>query len=176
MPNGQYVIAPDMGPAFVETLPVGKFHGIGPATAAKMHALGLLTGLDIRNRTLPFLEAKFGKSGTYYYWILKGIDERQVRANRIQKSVGAENTVLVVCDDDGRRRGHVGSDGVGEELARAHDRLFPRGFDRVEFRAIVVDAHLAAFHDVKEIPHPSAPSLHWSKRTDWIGFLVREGT
>ena len=91
-PNGQYVIAPEMGPAFVETLPVGKFHGIGPATAAKMHALGLRTGLDIRNQTLPFLEAHFGKSGTYYYWISRGIDDRPVRANRIRKSVGAENT------------------------------------------------------------------------------------
>ena len=91
-PNGQYVIPPDMGPAFVETLPVGKFHGIGPATAAKMHALGLRTGLDIRNQTLPFLEAHFVKFGTYYYWISRGIDHRPVRANRIRKSVGAENT------------------------------------------------------------------------------------
>jgi DNA polymerase-4 len=91
-PNGQYVITPEMGPAFVETLPVGKFHGIGPATAAKMHALGLRTGLDIRNQTLGFLEAHFGKSGTYYYWISRGIDDRPVRANRVRKSVGAENT------------------------------------------------------------------------------------
>jgi DNA polymerase-4 len=91
-PNGQYVIPPEMGPAFVETLPVGKFHGIGPATATKMHALGLRTGLDIRKQTLPFLEAHFGKSGKYYYWISRGIDERPVRANRIRKSVGAENT------------------------------------------------------------------------------------
>ena len=41
-PNGQYVITPEMGPTFVETLPVGKFHGIGPATSAKMNSLGLL--------------------------------------------------------------------------------------------------------------------------------------
>src|SRR6201996_5524506 len=51
-PNGQYVISPETGPAFVETLPVGKFHGIGPATSAKMNALGLHTGLDMRNQTL----------------------------------------------------------------------------------------------------------------------------
>jgi len=91
-PNGQYVISPNMGPAFVESLPVGKFHGIGPATAAKFNSLGIQTGLDIRNQTLAFLEAHFGKSGTYYYWISRGIDERPVRANRIRKSVGAENT------------------------------------------------------------------------------------
>jgi DNA polymerase-4 len=91
-PNGQYVISPEMGAAFVETLPVGKFHGIGPATAARFNALGIQTGLDIRGQTLPFLEAHFGKAGAYYCWISRGIDERPVRANRIRKSVGAENT------------------------------------------------------------------------------------
>jgi DNA polymerase IV len=91
-PNGQYVISPEMGPAFVETLPVGKFHGIGPATAAKFNAFSIWTGLDIRNKSLAFLQENFGKSGTYYYWISRGIDERPVRANRIRKSVGAENT------------------------------------------------------------------------------------
>ena len=64
-PNGHYVIPPAIGPIFVETLPVGKFHGIGPATAAKFNALGIHTGLDIRNQTLPFLEARSGKAGTY---------------------------------------------------------------------------------------------------------------
>jgi DNA polymerase-4 len=91
-PNGQYVITPEMGPAFVETLPVGKFHGIGPATAAKMDGFGIKTGLNLRNQTLAFLEVNFGKSGTYYYWISRGIDERPVRPNRIRKSIGAENT------------------------------------------------------------------------------------
>jgi DNA polymerase-4 len=91
-PNGQYVITPEMGPGFVEALPVGKFHGIGPATNAKMQGLGIFTGQDLRNQELTFLEANFGKAGTYYYSISRGIDERPVRANRIRKSVGAENT------------------------------------------------------------------------------------
>ena len=91
-PNGQYVISPEMGAAFVETLPVGKFHGIGPATAAKLHGFGIQTGLDLRSQSLAFLQQNFGKSGSYYYWISRGIDERPVRANRIRKSVGAENT------------------------------------------------------------------------------------
>jgi DNA polymerase-4 len=38
------------------------------------------------------MQAHFGKAGAYYYWISRGIDEREVRANRIRKSVGAENT------------------------------------------------------------------------------------
>jgi nucleotidyltransferase/DNA polymerase involved in DNA repair len=92
-PNGQYVITPEMGPPFVEALPVGKFHGIGPATSAKMNALGLHTGLDMRNQTLDFMQANFGKAGAYYYWISRGVDDRDVRANRIRKSVGGEHVL-----------------------------------------------------------------------------------
>jgi DNA polymerase-4 len=94
-PNGQYTITPEMGPAFVENLPVGKFHGIGPATSAKMNSLGLHTGLDMRNQTLEFMQANFGKAGAYYYWISRGVDNREVRANRFRKSVGAENTFSI---------------------------------------------------------------------------------
>jgi DNA polymerase-4 len=91
-PNGQFVITPKMGTGFVQDLPVGKFHGIGPATSAKMNSLGVLKGMDMCNQTIEFMTANFGKAGTYYYWISRGIDERPVRANRIRKSVGAENT------------------------------------------------------------------------------------
>src|ERR1700704_5539197 len=91
-PNGQYAIPPEMGPGFVENLAVGKFHGIGPATSAKMNALGLRTGLDMRNQSREFMEANFGRAGAYYYWISRGIDNREARSTRIPKSVGAENT------------------------------------------------------------------------------------
>jgi len=98
-PNRQYVITPAMGPAFVEALPVGKFHGIGPATSAKMNSLGLYTGLDMRNQSLEFMQANFGKAGSYYYWISRGVDNREVRADRIRKSVGAENTFSIDLTD-----------------------------------------------------------------------------
>jgi DNA polymerase-4 len=91
-PDGLFVITPKMGPAFVEVLPVAKFHGVGPATTAKMNRLGIETGLDLRSQTLMFLQQHFGKSGPYYYWISRGVDERPVRPDRIRKSVGAENT------------------------------------------------------------------------------------
>jgi DNA polymerase-4 len=91
-PNGQYVISPEMGLAFVEALPVGRIHGIGPATSTRMNALGIFTGMDIRNQTIEFMNAHFGKAGAYYYWISRGVDDRPVRANRVRKSVGAENT------------------------------------------------------------------------------------
>jgi len=91
-PDGLYVITPSMGPAFVETLPINKFHGVGPATASKMHRFGIETGLDLKAQTLVFLQHLFGKAGQYYYWIARGIDERQVFADRARKSIGAENT------------------------------------------------------------------------------------
>jgi DNA polymerase IV len=91
-PDGLFVITPKMGPAFVEGLPVEKFHGVGPATTAKMNRLGIKTGFDLREQTLAFLQQHFGKPGPYYYWIARGVDERPVRADRIRKSLGAENT------------------------------------------------------------------------------------
>jgi DNA polymerase-4 len=81
-----------MGAEFVENLPVGKFHGIGPATTAKMNGFGIHKGSDLRAQSHDFLQRNFGKSGAYYYWISRGVDERPVRADRVRKSVGAENT------------------------------------------------------------------------------------
>jgi len=91
-PDGLFVILPEEGEAFVESLPVGKFHGIGPATDAKMAKLGLRTGADLKAQSLEFLAKHFGKAGPHYYWISRGIDERKVKPNRIRKSIGAENT------------------------------------------------------------------------------------
>ena len=91
-PDGLFVITPEMGPDFVETLPVRQFHGVGPATAKKMKQLGIETGLDLRAQSPGFLQQYFGKMGSYYYWAARGIDERPVRADRIRKSIGVENT------------------------------------------------------------------------------------
>jgi DNA polymerase-4 len=91
-PDGLFVITPRMGPEFVEGLPVGKFHGIGPATTTRMNGHGIRTGADLRAQSLDFLQRHFGKAGTFYYWISRGVDERPVRADRVRKSVGAENT------------------------------------------------------------------------------------
>ncbi|MBW9052468.1 DNA polymerase IV [Rhizobium mesosinicum] len=91
-PNGQAVITPKNGPVFVEALSIKKFHGVGPATAEKMHRLGIETGADLKQQTLEFLIEHFGKSGPYFYGIARGIDERQVKPNRVRKSIGAEDT------------------------------------------------------------------------------------
>jgi DNA polymerase IV len=91
-PDGLFVITPRMGPTFVENLPVGRFHGIGPVTRAKMERLGIRNGGDLKAQTLLFLQQQFGKAGPYYYALARGIDERPVCADRIRKSIGAETT------------------------------------------------------------------------------------
>ncbi len=91
-PDGLCVIPPEKGPAFVATLPVSRFHGVGPVTAAKMHRLGIHTGADLAGWSREELEAHFGSSGQWYWKIARGIDERPVRADRPYKSVSAERT------------------------------------------------------------------------------------
>ena len=91
-PDGLFVVTPAQGPDFVEGLEVGRFHGIGPVTAAKMNRLGIVTGLDLRRQSEAFLNAHFGKAGRYYYDLARGIDHRPVRPDRVRKSVGSETT------------------------------------------------------------------------------------
>lgn len=91
-PDGLYVIRPEQGESFVETLAIGKFHGIGPATEQKMMKLGIETGADLRRWDEAALVEHFGKAGSYFYHIARGIDERPVRSQRQRKSIGKETT------------------------------------------------------------------------------------
>ncbi len=101
-PDGQFAIMPDDGEAFVATLPVAKFHGVGPVTAAKMRALGIETGADLRRQTLAFLQECFGKSGAWYFDIARARDERPVRPDRERKSSGTERTFAEDLTDPAR--------------------------------------------------------------------------
>jgi DNA polymerase-4 len=91
-PDGLFVITPGMGPDFVAELPVGKFHGVGPVTAAKLNKLGIYTGVDLRKQTLAFLTAQFGKAGDYFYHLARAEDDRPVVADHSRKSLGVETT------------------------------------------------------------------------------------
>ena len=91
-PNGQKTVPPEEVLGFLEALEIRKFHGIGKVTAKKMYDLGVFTGLDLRQKSFAFLEENFGKSGTYYYEIVRGIHRSPVRPNRRRKSLAAERT------------------------------------------------------------------------------------
>lgn len=91
-PNGQFAVTPQMGETWVETLPVAKFHGVGPVTAAKMKRLGIETGADLKAKSLAFLAEHFGSAAEWYHGIARGIDDRPVNPNRERKSSGSETT------------------------------------------------------------------------------------
>ena len=91
-PDGLCVITPEKGPEFVASLPVARFHGVGPVTARKMERLGIHTGADLQAWSLPQLQAHFGSSAEWYWRICRGIDEREVKPDRPYKSVSAERT------------------------------------------------------------------------------------
>ena len=91
-PNGQKTVNPDEVEAFIEVLDVKKFYGIGKVTAEKMYQLGIYTGLDLKNKTLEYLEQHFGNSGQAFYNLSRGISYSQVKPNRQMKSIGAERT------------------------------------------------------------------------------------
>lgn len=91
-PDGLCVIRPGEGAAFVQSLPVRRFHGVGPRGAEKMTRLGIETGADLAAKDIEFLRRHFGSFADYLYRAARGIDLRPVRANRIRKSLGGERT------------------------------------------------------------------------------------
>jgi DNA polymerase-4 len=91
-PNGQKTINPEEVIPFLEELSVNKFYGVGKVTAAKMHNLGIFTGMDLKKKSLPELVKLFGKSGSFYYNIVRGIHNSEVKPNRTRKSIAAERT------------------------------------------------------------------------------------
>ena len=91
-PNGQKTVSPDEVVSFLEDLPIRKFYGVGKVTTEKMYQLGIFTGLDLKSKPIEFLEKHFGKSGTFYFNVVRGIHNSEVKPNRITKSVAAEHT------------------------------------------------------------------------------------
>ena len=91
-PNGQKTIHPEEVLQFLEDLSVNKFYGVGKVTASKMYNLGIFKGKDLKKKPLEDLVKSFGKSGTHYYNIVRGIHNSAVKPNRIRKSIAAERT------------------------------------------------------------------------------------
>jgi DNA polymerase-4 len=122
-PDGLCVITPAKGPAFVASLPVSRFHGVGPKTAEKMARLGIETGADLHARSLDWLAAHFGSSAQYYHDLARAICHRQVKADRPYKSVSAEDTFIEDLADD-------------EALLAELDRIGRHVWQRIEAKAL----------------------------------------
>lgn len=93
-PDGLTVITPEIAPAYIDSLPIERFFGIGKVTAAKMYQHGIFTGKQLKTIGLDYLIQNFGKSGKHYYDIVRLNDDRSVNPNRIRKSIGVEHTYL----------------------------------------------------------------------------------
>lgn len=91
-PNGQKTVNPDEVIPFLEELPIRKFYGVGKVTTEKMYQLGIFTGLDLKSKSLEFLEKHFGKSGKFYFHVVRGIHNSEVKPSRNTKSVASEHT------------------------------------------------------------------------------------
>jgi len=91
-PNGQKTIAPDEVIEFLEKLDIKKFYGVGKVTVKKMYRLGIFTGLDLKRKSKDYLNEHFGKSGRYYYHVVRGEHSSEVKPSRTRKSLAAERT------------------------------------------------------------------------------------
>lgn len=98
-PDGLAVILPEDATDFLEKLEIGEFHGVGEATEAKMKSLDIYTGKDLKEWSEIDLVEQFGKTGRHYYRIVRGIDNRKVKTDRIRKSIGKERTFTEDVDD-----------------------------------------------------------------------------
>ena len=98
-PDGLFIIRPGEAAKILNELPIGKFHGVGKVTEKKMKRMGIENGSDLKTWTLPELMKNFGKVGSYYYNIVRGIDDREVTTFSTRKSIGKETTFAQDIDD-----------------------------------------------------------------------------
>ena len=91
-PDGLFVITPDQIETFIKTLPVTKIFGVGKVTAKKLHQMHIKTCRDLQNRSLSQLTEQFGKSGSRFFYLCRGIDDREVESESIRKSLSIETT------------------------------------------------------------------------------------
>jgi len=160
-PNGQAVILPSQAEAFLEKLPIEKFFGIGEKTAEKMKRFGIHNGLDLKQYSLQFLTKQFGKSGTHYFNIVRGIHLSEVKPNRIRKSLSAESTF----DKDLNDR-----DNIMEALKRIVEELKSRlTRAKVEGRTLTLKIKYRDF-----TVHTRSKSLDYLIREEQILDLVTE--
>jgi DNA polymerase-4 len=145
-PDGLFVITDKEAEAFVEELKIEQFWGVGPATAEKMHRLGIQTGADLKQRDEAFLCAHFGKFGHELYEFARGIDNRRVVPDRVRKSIGAEETYAYDLDD---------GDELREKLREVADEVWRRVSQHEFFgRTITLKVKYADFEQITRSKTP----------------------
>lgn len=139
-PDGFYLIHPSRAESFVETLPIEKFFGIGKVTAAKMRMHGIANGADLKKQELPDLLRWFGKAGSYYYKIARGLDDRIVEPDRERKSISTEQTFDHDLSDKDEVRVYLKQ--IADELINRMDR------NRIYGRTLTMKIKFSDFHQI----------------------------
>lgn len=124
-PDGIYVILPEDAVEFMAELPVKKFFGVGKKTAEKMNQMGIHYGKDLMPFSQREMNFYFGKSGLYYYQVIRGVDLRAVKSDRIRKSLGAENTFRNNLTDLNSQKERLGD--IAEEFWRRYEKSNLKG-------------------------------------------------
>ncbi|MBR0432600.1 MAG: DNA polymerase IV [Bacteroidaceae bacterium] len=139
-PDGLTVIHPARAQAFINDLRVERLWGVGPRSAEALHRIGIFTGKDLRERSLPYLTERFGKMGTILYNFARGIDNRPVQPTRVRKSVGCERTF----EHDLQR-----PEEFDEAIVHATDELVHR-LQRTQFQGqtLTLKVKFADFHQI----------------------------
>ena len=162
-PNGQFVITPEMGADFIASLPVAKFHGVGPVTVARMQRLGIETGADLRKKSLAFLQQHFGKSAAWYLGIANGEDHRPVIADRQRKSSGSETTFerdLTASDEiEAGVEAMVDDVWAWCEKAKAFGRTVTVKVKFADFRQVTRSRSFAMAIDRRDLLHQASVEL-----------------
>ena len=157
-PDGLCVIRPGQGAAFVQGLPVRRFHGIGPRGAEKMAKLGIETGADLAAKDLAWLREHFGSFADYLYRAARGIDLRPVRANRIRKSLGSERTFFEDLSSGPALR---------EALDNIIDIVWPQIAEReLKGRTVTLKMKYTDFRlctRARSLPHPVADKAEFAR-------------
>ena len=164
-PNGKAIILPEQAAAFLESLPVRKFHGVGKVTAEKMYSLGIRTGADLKAVSLEFLIQQFGKVGRYYYHVVRGTDERPVRPDRPRKSVSAETTFSENKQTSEELRAAISQ--VAERLMKRIERAEAKGY------TVTLKIKYADFEIVSRSLTQSQPVTELSAITEIASLLLK---
>ncbi len=148
-PDGITVVTPEMAGDFIDRLPIGRFFGVGRSTEARMHALGIRTGADLRRAEISELLRHFGKAGRFFYAIARGRDNRPVTPERIRKSLGKETTLAEDIDDPAQMMA------ILQEIARKLEILIQT--HEIQARTVVLKVKYADFQTVTRSATLSAP-------------------
>jgi len=176
-PNGQTVILPEDAEAVIATMAIEKFHGIGKATAAKMHEINIYTGADLKKHSEHELNQRFGKAGIHFYHIVRGNDQRSVNPNSVRKSISVEDTFRKNLSEKEAIAGEITKlSNVLERRAKKAEmggrtltlKLRYADFHTIS-RSITVDQLIIAMDDIEQLALHLLDKVEFSKPIRLIG-------